>query len=389
MASFYTKEQSNIISMMYPDCASEYNQILESFGDFVQEEILPTSMAIDKQARFPKENIDKIFHQGFTNIPYPEEMGGLGLPYPVYIACMELVGKACASTGIFLAIHGTVCDGLNQFGSKEQHEKYLRPLLVGEKTGAFALTEASGGSDAKSMTTSAKKVGNEWEINGSKMFITNGGKADYYFVFAKTDKGHAAFIVPKESRGFSCGANIPKMGLKGSSLTELNFDSVRVGQDNLVGADGEGFEYAKKMLFGGRITIAALSVGIAQIALEKSVRYSKERKAFGQSLSDFQMTKSKIADMQTEISAARLMTYHAAYLKGEKKDFASQACQAKLYSSEMALRVCDEAIQIHGGLGYTDESDVHRHWRDAKLMTIGEGTSEIMRIIISNYAFMN
>jgi len=206
-------------------------------------------------------------------------------------------------------------------------------------------------------------------------------------VFARTPDGHASIIVPKEASGFSHGKNIPKMGLKGSSLMGLNFDGVSVPEENLVGKVGEGFEYAKRMLLSGRITIAALSVGIAQAAFDKAVHYAKERRAFGQSISEFQITRKKAAEMKTNIDAARMMTYHAAYLKDKKLDFESEACEAKLFATEMALDVCNEAIQIHGGYGYTDEADVHRHWRDAKLMTIGEGTSEIMEVIISNSIF--
>ncbi len=280
---------------------------------------------------------------------------------------------------ISLAIHGTVCDGLYRFGSADQHQKYLRPLVSGEKLGAFALTESGSGSDARSMQTQAKLKSGEWHINGSKMYITNSGKADYYFIFAKTSRGHAAIIVPKEAKGFSCGVNIPKMGLRGSTLMGLNFDDVVVPEENLVGTDGEGFEYAKSMLAAGRITIAALSTGIAQTALEKSISYSKERRAFGRPLSDFEITKGKIARMRTEIDSSRLATYYAGYLKSTGEDYDTEACEAKLFATEMALDVCNEAIQIHGGYGYTDEADVHRHWRDAKLMTIGEGTSEIMQ----------
>jgi butyryl-CoA dehydrogenase len=386
---FYVQEQSKIISSFFPENAEEYNQLLESFGNFVEKEIFPTAKSIDKQGIYPEENMDKIFKQGFTNIPYPQNLEGLGLPYPIYIACMELVGKACASTAISLAIHGTVCDGLYRFGNKDQHEKYLRDLITGRKLAAFGLTEPNAGSDARAMTTQAvldESQGN-WKINGSKMYITNASKADHYFVFAKTDKGYAAILVPKEAKGFSYTSNITKMGLRGSTLMGLNFDNVSVPKENLVGNNGEGFEYAKKMLFGGRITIAALSVGIAQAALEKSIEYSKEREAFGKPLSELAVTRTKIADMLTEISCARLMTYYAALLKGRDQDFGIEACEAKLYATEMALRVCNQAIQIHGGYGYTDEADVHRHWRDAKLMTIGEGTSEIMQVIIANKAF--
>jgi butyryl-CoA dehydrogenase len=386
---FYIESQSKIISNLFPDQASEYNQILESFGDFAEKEILPTAKAIDKEGTFPKENMDKIFKQGFTNIPYPEDLEGLGLPYPIYIACMELIGKACASTAISLAIHGTVCDGLYQFGSKVQQEKYLPDLINGRKLAAFGLTEAGAGSDARSMTTKAEFDSSKanWNINGAKMYITNASKADIYYVFAKTSKGYASILVPKDTKGFSHGNNIRKMGLHGSTLMELTFDNVLVPKENLVGTDGDGFEYAKKMLFGGRITIAALSVGIAQAALEKTISYAKEREAFGKHVSDFEIIRAKVADMITEINAARLMTYYAALLKGRKQEFGIEACEAKLYATEMALRVCNQAIQIHGGYGYTDEADVHRHWRDAKLMTIGEGTSEIMQIIIAQKAF--
>jgi butyryl-CoA dehydrogenase len=381
---FYTSDQRKIITTMYPSQMDEYNELLESFGFFVEREILPAAKETDRRAVFPKTNLAGIFQQGFTNIPYSLDLGGLGLPYPVYVACMELVAKACASTAISLAIHGTICDGLYQFGNRSQHEKYLKDLIIGKKLGAFGLTESGAGSDARAMTTEAKLSGDGWHITGEKMYITNSGEADYYFTFAKTEKGHGAFIVPKEASGFSHGANIPKMGLRGSTLMGLTFDDVVVPKENLIGQDGEGFEYSKKMLFSGRITVAAISVGIAQMALEKSIKYAKERSAFGHHLSDFQNTRFKLADMATEVNAARLMTYYAGYLKDKKMDFSVEASQAKLYATEMALRVCNEAIQIHGGYGYTDEADVHRHWRDAKLMTIGEGTSEIMKVIISN-----
>jgi len=385
--AFYTEDQRKIISVLYPDHAEEYNELLESFGEFQEKEILPTAEKIDMEGTFPKENVRKIFRQGFTNIPYPEGLGGLGLPFTVYIACMEMVGKACASTAISLAIHGTMCDGIYQFGNEAQHGKYLKDLIRGEKLGAFALTESGGGSDAGAMTTRAERTAGGWTINGAKMYITNVGVADYYLVFARSEQGYASILVPKEAKGFSQGANIPKMGLRGSTLMGFNLENVSVPEENLVGEDGRGFDYAKKMLFGGRITIAALSIGIAQMAMEKTIAYAKERGAFGQRLSDFQTTRSKVADSATDINIARLATYYAAYLKGSKRPYEKEACEAKLFASEMALRVCNDAIQIHGGYGYTNEADVHRHWRDAKLMTIGEGTSEIMKIIIANDVF--
>ena len=221
VSQFSSPEQNRLIRMMYPSRHEEYSSILESFGDFLGKEVLPMATSIDKNASFPKENMDRVFRQGFTNIPYPENVGGLALPYPIYVACMELVAKACASTAISLAIHGTVCDGLFRFGNSDQHQKYLRPLISGEKLGAFALTESGSGSDARALQTRAELVKGEWHINGSKMYITNSGKADYYLVFAKTSNGHAAFVVPKEARGFSHGANIPKM----DCADQLSWDS--------------------------------------------------------------------------------------------------------------------------------------------------------------------
>ena len=369
---------------MYQSKSSEYNELLETFGEFVRKEVLPGAKQVDRTGTFPKESIEKVLRQGFTNIPYPEVIGGLGLPYTVYIAATELLGKACASTAISLAIHGTACEGLFHFGNLTQHQNFLKPLILGEKLAAFALTEPGAGSDARSITTRAEAKNDGWHIKGEKMYITNSGKADLYFLFGKSENGHVAIIVPKETRGFTIGANIQKLGLKGSTLAALSFDDAVVPLENLVGKDGEGFEYAKRMLYSGRLTVSAISVGIAQIALEKSIVYARQRSAFGQRVSEFQITKAKLAEMASEVSIARIMTYFAAYLKDSRKDYFVEAAQAKLFSTEMALRVCNEAIQIHGGYGYTDDSDVHRHWRDAKLMTIGEGTSEIMKIIISD-----
>jgi butyryl-CoA dehydrogenase len=383
--ALYSVEQQKALSAFLGNRFDEFNELLEGFGEFVEEEILPTAEEIDKRAIFPKENVEKVFKQGFAQIPFPINVGGLGLPYLVYIGCMEILSKACASTAISLEIHGAVCDGLLQFGTEVQHKKYLGPLIRGEKLGAFCLTEPDSGSDAGAMKTKAELVGDHWLINGSKMYITNSGVADIYMVFARTKNGYAAILVPRDAKGLKIGANIPKLGLKGSSLAALNFDDVEVPAENLLGEDGMGFEYAKRMLYGGRIAIAAMSVGIAQIAFDKTVSYSKERVAFGQKLSKFQITRSKIAEMATEIEAARLSTYFAASLKGSGREFEREACEAKLLSTEMALKVCNEAIQMHGGYGYTDEADVHRHWRDAKLMTIGEGTSEIMKVIIANH----
>jgi butyryl-CoA dehydrogenase len=290
---------------------------------------------------------------------------------------------SCASTAISVSIHGTTCSGLEKFGSDSQKEEYLGRMIAGELLGAFTLTEPHSGSDAGAIETKASREGNGYVLNGSKIFISNGGIADVYFVFARTAAGPSAFLVPKGSPGLRFGKNVPKLGIRGSTLAEVFFEDCRVPASDLVGTEGMGFEYAKQMLHGGRVTIAALSVGIAQMALEKSVEYSKGRVTFGAPLSQRQMIRQKLADMATSISAARALTYHAAWLRQEGVDYTMEAAEAKLFASEMSLRVCDDAIQIHGGYGYTDDLDVHRHWRDARLMTIGEGTSEVMRLVVS------
>jgi alkylation response protein AidB-like acyl-CoA dehydrogenase len=380
---FFRPEQREAIEMMYGSKAEEYNLLLESLGDFFEKEIEPTARDIDLKSEFPKRNMDKLFEQGFTSISFPKEFGGLELPWPVYIAAMEMCGKACASTALSLAIHGTCCEGIRMFASPELKKRYLPPLVSGEMLAAFSLTEPGAGSDARNLSTKAQLEGKEWVINGTKMFTTNGGYCGAYFLFAKTPKGPSAFIVDGKSARAS--RHIEKLGCKGSVTSEVILENSRVPKDNLVGVEGQGFEYAKRMLFGGRVTVGALTVGIAQAALDKAVRYSKQRSAFGKPLSDFEMIQSKLADMFTEINASRLMVYRAARLKSEGKPFESEASQAKILATESGLRVCNDAIQIHGGYGYADEFDVHRHWRDARLMTIGEGTSEIMRLIVSKH----
>ncbi len=378
---FYRPEQKEIIDMMYGSAAEEYNLLLESLGDFFEKEIEPTAREIDLKAEFPKENMSKLFQQGFTSISFPKEYGGLELPWPVYVAAMEMCGRACASTALSLAIHGTCCEGLRLFGSPELKKKHLPRMISGEALAGFSLTEPGAGSDARNLRTLARLEGNDWVVNGTKMFTTNGGYCKAYFLFAKTPKGSSAFIVDADRAKSS--KHIEKLGCRGSVTAEVVFENTRVPKDNLVGVEGEGFEYAKRMLYGGRVTIGALTVGIAQAAFDKAVKYSKERTAFGQPIANFEMIKEKLALMLTGINASRLMTYRAARLKDLGRPFESEAAQAKLLATESGLDVCNEAIQIFGGYGYADEFDVHRHWRDARLMTIGEGTSEIMKLVIS------
>ena len=378
---FFGNEQKELIQMMYGTGAEDHLLLLESLGDFIEKEIEPTAREIDVSAQFPKENVSKLFGQGFTSIGFPKEFGGLELPWPIYIAAMEMVGKACASTALTLAIHGTCCEGVRQFSNPDQKKQYLPGMINGKSLAGFSLTEPGAGSDARNMRTQARLEGDDWVINGTKMFTTNGGYCDLYFLFAKTPKGPSAFVV--ESKKAKSSKDIEKLGVRGSVTSEVVFENAKIPRESLVGVEGEGFEYAKKMLWGGRVTIGALTTGIAQAAFEKAVRYSKERIAFGKTLSEFEMTQAKIADMLTMINASRMMVYRAARLKSEGKPFESEAAQGKLIATESALKVCDQAIQIYGGYGYADEFDVHRHWRDARLMTVGEGTSEIMRLIIS------
>ncbi len=378
---FYRPELKEIIDMMYGSAAEEYNLLLESLGDFFEKEIEPRAREIDLKAEFPKENMSKLFQQGFTSMSFPKEHGGLELPWPVYVAAMEMCGRACASTALSLAIHGTCCEGLRMFGSPELKTKYLSRMISGEALAGFSLTEPGAGSDARNLRTQARSEGKEWVVNGTKMFTTNGGYCKVYFLFAKTPKGSSAFVVDADRAKSS--KHIEKLGCRGSVTAEVVFENTRVPKDNLVGVEGEGFEYAKRMLYGGRVTISALTVGIAQAAFDKAVKYSKERTAFGQPIANFEMIKEKLALMLTKINASRLMTYRAARLKDLGRPFESEAAQAKLLATESGLDVCNEAIQIFGGYGYADEFDVHRHWRDARLMTIGEGTSEIMKLVIS------
>lgn len=384
---FYTQEQKNIIEMLFPD-AGEYNLILGSIGDFVEKEILPDAKKIDEEEIFPRQNLEKVQKQGIMAIPFPQDYNGLGLPYPLYVAALEMLAKGCSNTALQVSIQGMVCEGLRLFANEKQKKELLKEkgLVEGKSLAAFALTEPCCGSDAKSIQTKAKQTGDNYILNGTKTLITSPGEADHILVFAGSDKGICAFFVPRNTPGFNVTKIIPKLGFRGARLSEVHLDNCEIPVNNLVGEEGKGLEYGKLILNSGRMTIAAIAIGIAQAAYEKSISYSKERKAFGESISTFQLVQEKLANMATEINAARLLTYYAAHLKDKSKNIAFEASQAKLFATEMALRVCDNAIQIHGGYGYTDEYDIHRHWRDARLLTIGEGTSEIIRLLIAHLA---
>ncbi len=382
---FYLKEQKNIIDTFFPD-AGEYDTLLEALGAFFEKEILPGAKRIDQEEIFPRQNLQRLAEKGFMAIPFPKTLGGLGLPLPVFIAALEMLARACANTALQADIQNMVCEGIRLFGDDRQRNEYLiaNSLVEGKKLAAFALTEPCCGSDAKSIQTRAVLSSDRYILNGNKTLITNPGEADLVLVFARTDKGISAFIVPKETPGFEITGVIPKLGFKGNKLSAIRLRDCAVPERNLLGEEGKGLEYAKQMLNAGRLSIAAIALGIARAAYEKALAYSKKRKAFGESISNFQMIQEKLANMITRMNAARLLVYHAANLREKGEDIASEVSQAKLFASEAALKVCDDAIQIHGGYGYTDAFDVHRHWRDARMLTIVEGTSDILRLLISH-----
>ncbi|MDI6721888.1 MAG: acyl-CoA dehydrogenase family protein, partial [Candidatus Aenigmarchaeota archaeon] len=353
---------------------------------FAEKEILPAAKRVDQEEMFPRQNLEKLVNQGIMAIPFPKDYNGLELPYPVYIAAIEMLAKACANTALQVSIQGMICEGIRLFGDDRQKNEFLKEkgLVEGRSLASFALTEPCCGSDAKSIQTKAVLSGNVYVLNGTKTLITIPGEADIILVFARTDKGISSFLIPGGTPGFIVTRVMQKLGFRGHRLSEIRLENCKVARENLLGEDGRGLDYAKQILNAGRATIAAIAIGIAQAAYEKSLLYSKERTAFGQSISNFQLIQEKLADMVTEINAARLLTYYSVHLKDKGKDFVSEVSQAKLFATEMALRICDNAIQIYGGYGYTDEYDVHRHWRDARLLTIAEGTSEILRLLIAN-----
>lgn len=370
------------MEIFHPDASAEYLEVLSSLADFMEKKVLPLSPEFDSGKKSIVASRSELLKQGFCQIPFPVEYGGLGLPFSVYANAVELLGSADASIALSLEIHNAVAEGIYRFGNEGQRKKYLKDLLTGKILASFGLTEPTSGSDSRNMATRAERVGDEYSLSGSKMFITNAGEADLYMVFARSEKGPSCFLIEAPSHGLKFGENLPKLGMRGSKTAEVLLSGCRVPKENLVGEEGKGVEYAKSILHGARIVVAALNVGIAQMAYEKSLSYSKQRKAFSQPISEFQLIREKIADMKTSISAGRLLYYYASLLKDKGQDISSEASQAKVFSTEMSLKVCDDAIQIFGGYGYTTD-DVHRHWRDARLLTIGEGTSEVLRMLIA------
>ena len=359
------------------------------FRDFAQNEVKPLAQEVDETEEFPAETVKKMQKLGFLAIPMPKEYGGQGCDTLTYVICVEELSKVCATTGVIVSAHTSLgCDPIKKFGTPEQKEKYLRPLVSGQKLGAFGLTEPGAGTDASGQQTKAVLDGDEYVLNGSKIFITNGKEADTYIIFAMTDKskgtkGISAFIVEKGTPGFTFGTKEKKMGIRGSSTYELIFTDCRIPKENLLGQEGKGFGIAMTTLDGGRIGIAAQALGIAAGALEQTISYVKERKQFGRPISKFQNTQFQIADMYTKVEAARHLVYKAAIAKDTQKRFSLEAAMAKLYAAEVAMEVTTKAVQLHGGYGYTREYDVERMMRDAKITEIYEGTSEVQRMVIS------
>lgn len=361
----------------------------EMLRSFAKNEVAPLAAEIDELERFPVENVEKMKETGLLGIPFPKEYGGEGGDYMGYILAVEEISKACATTGVVLSAHTSLCSQpIYDFGTEEQKQKYLVPLAKGDKLGAFALTEPNAGTDASKQETMALRDGDDYIINGSKIFITNAGYADTYIIFAMTDKtlgtrGISAFIVERDMPGFKVGQKEKKMGIRGSSTCELIFEDVRVPKENLLGKEGYGFKIAMKTLDGGRIGIAAQACGIAEAALDEAIKYVKERKQFNRPLSAFQNTQFVMAELATKVDAARMLLYRAAHKKDLRKTISTEAAMAKLYASEVAMEVTNKVIQIHGGYGYSRDYPVERMMRDAKITEIYEGTSEVQKMVIS------
>ncbi len=359
--------------------------------DFAREVLLPTAMERDRTKEFPAENLRKMGTLGLMGMMVPPEYNGAGVDTLSYVLALQEVAYACASTAVVMSVHNSiVCETINRFGTEEQKQTYLKPLAAGDVIGAFALTEPEAGSDPVSQLTWAERDGEHYIIHGTKRFITSGKHAGVTIITAKTDKtkrhkGISAFIVKKGAPGFTVGKTEEKMGLCASDTTDLVFEDCRIPAGNLLGQEGDGFKIAMTALDGGRIGIAAQSVGVAQAALDAAISYAKAREQFGQPISKFQGLRWMLADMATELEAARQLTFSAAAMKDRGERYTMQASIAKLFASEMVNRVTAKALQIHGGYGYIKEYPVERFYRDARVFTIYEGTSEIQRVVIANH----
>lgn len=365
------------------------------FKDFAEKEVKPLAIDTDETEQFPRVTVDKMAKNGFMGIAIPEEYGGQGCDPLTYVMCVEELSKVCGTTGVIVSAHSSLCcDPILHYGTEEQKKKYLVPLAKGEKLGAFGLTEPGAGTDAQGVQTKAvlSEDGKEWILNGSKCFITNGKEADVYIIIAYTDvvegkrgpqKKFTAFIVEKDTPGFTFGTKEHKMGIRGSATYELIFQDCHIPAENQLGARGKGFPIAMGTLDGGRIGIAAQALGLAEGALDRTIAYVKERKQFGRSISAFQNTQFQLANMETQVQAAKMMVYRAAEAKRTQDRFSVEAAEAKLFAAETAMDVTTKCVQLLGGYGYIREYEVERMMRDAKITEIYEGTSEVQRMVIS------
>jgi len=369
---------------------SEEQELLKkTVRDFAESEIAPKAAEMDEKEEYDMTLWSKMAEMGLTGIPYPDDYDGAGMDNLSYAIAVEELSRVCGSSGVFVSAHTSLCAWpIYAFGTEDQKQKFLKPLSNGDKLGAMGLTEPAAGSDASSLKTTAVKEGNEYVLNGTKIFITNGYHAEIYVIFACTDRskgtrGISAFIVEKGTPGFTFGKKEHKLGIRASSTYELVFENCRIPAENLLGDEGQGFKMVMMTLDGGRIGIAAQALGIAQGAYEQAVNYSKIREQFGKPISANQGLQWMLADMATQIEAARLLVYKAAYLKDNKQPFSKEAAMAKLFASETAMAVTTKAVQVFGGYGYTREYPVERMMRDAKITEIYEGTSEVQRIVIA------
>lgn len=369
---------------------TEQQQMMKKlFAEFAEKEVKPLAAEVDEDERFPRENVEKMKACKMMGIPFSREYGGAGADYLSYILAVEELSKKCGTTGVVLSAHTSLGTWpIEHFGTEEQKNKYLPDLCTGKKLAAFGLTEPNAGTDAAGQQTTAVKDGDDYILNGTKIFITNAGEADVYVIFAMTDKtkgthGISAFIVEKGMPGFTVGQHEKKLGIRGSATSELIFNNVRLSKDHLLGQEGKGFKIAMMTLDGGRIGIAAQALGIAQGAIDETVPYVKARKQFGRSIAKFQNTQFQLADMQVKTDAARWLVYDAAMKKEKGLPYSVEAAKAKLFAAEVAMDVTTKAIQLMGGYGYTRDYPVERMFRDAKITEIYEGTSEVQRMVIS------
>ncbi|MFI3298094.1 MAG: acyl-CoA dehydrogenase [bacterium] len=362
---------------------------LQMIREFAEKEVKPLAAEIDEEERFPIETVEHMAEIGIMGIPIAKEYGGAGGSRLMYAMAVEELSRVCGTTGVIVSAHTSLCASpIQHFGTEEQKQQFLPRLAAGEAIGAFALTEPNAGTDAAGQQTTAVEDGDEYVLNGSKIFITNAEYASIYVIIAMTDKsqgtrGISAFIVESNTPGFSIGKKEKKMGIRGSATCELIFENCRIPKANLLGKIGQGFKIAMWTLDGGRIGIASQALGIAQGALDETVKYTKERKQFGRSIAKFQNTQFQLADLDVKVEASRLLVYKAAMLEDEKKPYSVAAARAKLFAAETAMEVTTKAVQLHGGYGYTREYPVERMMRDAKITEIYEGTSEVQRMVIS------